>query len=90
MPQIYAYYVVLLELIFFLKNESRTKHFSKNETKPIQIGQKSNQNEDHYRFIATPEFAGHSGEGNQQNFGKKLFVTNPLGVLFTKSNRDML
>ena len=34
--------------------------------------------------------AGHSGMGNLENFGKKLFITNPLGVLFTKSRRGML
>ena len=30
---------------------------------------------------------GHGGKGNQKNFGKKLFMTDPLGALFTKFRR---
>ena len=34
--------------------------------------------------------AGHSCKRNQENFGKMLFMANPLGVLFTESRRGML
>ena len=34
--------------------------------------------------------AGHISKGNQKNFGEKLFTTNPLGALFTKSCEDTL
>ena len=34
--------------------------------------------------------AGHRVKANQKHFSKKLFTTNPLGALFTKSRRGML
>ena len=34
--------------------------------------------------------ASHSGKGNLKNIGKKLFTTNPLGALFTKTHRGTL
>ena len=35
----------------------------------------------HYNYKMA--ICGHRGKGNQKNFGKKLFTTEPLGALFT-------
>ena len=42
----------------------------------------------HYNYEMT--ICGHSGKGNEKNFGKKLFTTDPLGALFTSSRRGTL
>ena len=42
----------------------------------------------HYNYKM--DICGHSGKGNQKNFGEKLFTAQPLGALFTSLRIDKL